>query len=539
MSTSELVRPPARATNVAAAWRLSADRPALSQALSVLASLRLTVALFALSIFLVFAGTLAQVDHGMWDVVNRSYFHVWFAHIEFQAFERLAQMFVKGADWNWSGGCFFPGGKLLGGLLLLNLLAAHAVRFKIAARGTRLAVGACIIAAGAVITALVIQSGMNDTIESELTPVFCSWIWHALRATLAGVALFGAYLLALRYGRSRPAEWWLLAAVDVPLVALAVWLFLNPHARLDDSGLRILWQLTKGLAAGVVLLVGCVLVFRGRAGIVLLHAGVALLMCSELWTGLWANEAQMSIFEGQSANYASDIRTTELAVIDRSNPDHDSVVVIPALLIESNVGATSRIEHADLPFNLQVHRWLGNSDVREARADEPNPATAGSGRRIVAEEARPETGVDAEATVDYPAAYVELFSKQGGKSLGTYLFAAGLIEQPVDALAHRELAAVVLALDLVGAAHLFRERHALREFVQLRLPAHQHVPRCRSIECAKAKRTHRTGSTAALAAQPVPAPLTQPSSATWTEGAACQWAARTRGPARARSAGAR
>ena len=37
--------------------------------LSVLASLKLTVVLFALLIFLIFTGTLAQVDHGSWDVV--------------------------------------------------------------------------------------------------------------------------------------------------------------------------------------------------------------------------------------------------------------------------------------------------------------------------------------------------------------------------------------------------------------------------------------------------------------------------------------
>ncbi len=431
MSTSGLAGSDTRVAE-ASEWRLGVESFSISKVVAALASLRLTVVLFALSIFLVFTGTLAQVDHGVWDVVNHSYFRVWFAHIQFQAFERLAQMFVPGANWGLTGGFYFPGGKLLGGLLLVNLIAAHSVRFKIAASGKRLAIGLAIIVAGAVITTLVIRSGMNDTIESELTPAFCDTLWQAMRAALAGVALFGAYLLVLRYGRSKPAEWWLLLAVDVPLVVVAVWLFLNPQARLDDSGLRILWQLAKGLAAGVVLLLGCALVFHRRAGIVLLHAGVALLMCSEMWTGLQANEAQMSIVEGQTTNYASDIRTTELAVVDRSNPDQDHVVVVPAGLMEGNVGAATRIEHADLPFTLQVHRWLGNSAVRAAKAGEPNPATAGSGLRTVADEARRETGVDTAAGVDFPAAYVELFSKENGTSLGTFLFAAELTEQPIE-----------------------------------------------------------------------------------------------------------
>jgi ABC-type transport system involved in cytochrome c biogenesis permease subunit len=405
----------------------------LTDALTVLASLRLTVVLFALTIFLVFAGTLAQVDHGVWDVVNHSYFRVWFAWIEFRALERLIQLFAKGTELNWHGGFPFPGGLLLGSLLMLNLIAAHAVRFKIAASGTRLYSGLALIAAGIIVTALAISSGMNDTIESELSPAFCDGLWQGLRAGLAAVALFGVYLLALRYGRSRPVEWWLLAAVVLPVAAMVVWLFLNPSWRLDDSGLRILWQLVKGLAAGIVLLVGCVLVFRQRAGVVLLHGGVALLMCSELWTGITANEAQMAIAEGQTANYARDIRTTELAFVDHSDPKTDRVVVVPASLLSRNVTTTSLIEDDRLPFNLKVLSWLDNSTLRAPKEGESNPATAGSGMQLVAEKLGVETGVDVKQSVDFPAAYIELYSKADGKSLGTYLFGPELSPQSVTA----------------------------------------------------------------------------------------------------------
>ena len=115
------------------------------------------------------------------------------------------------------------------------------------------------------------------------------------------------------------------------LAVLTVWLLANPDARLDDPGLRILWQLVKGTAAGIVLLVGCVMVFRKRAGIVLLHGGIALMMISELLTGIAAKESQMSIPEGGTVSYSDDIRTSELAVIDRSHADHDHVTVVPAV----------------------------------------------------------------------------------------------------------------------------------------------------------------------------------------------------------------
>src|SRR5262249_15413491 len=94
----------------------------LKKCLAVLASLRLTVVLFALSIVLVFCGTLAQIDAGIWSVVGQ-YFRSLYVWIPFQLFfPRRLQI---------SGGFPFPGGWLLGGLLLVNLLAAHAVRFRV------------------------------------------------------------------------------------------------------------------------------------------------------------------------------------------------------------------------------------------------------------------------------------------------------------------------------------------------------------------------------------------------------------------------
>ena len=50
-----------------------------------LASLRLTVTLFALSIFIILVGTLAQTQKNMWDV-RVEYFHTWWSWIELQVF---------------------------------------------------------------------------------------------------------------------------------------------------------------------------------------------------------------------------------------------------------------------------------------------------------------------------------------------------------------------------------------------------------------------------------------------------------------------
>ena len=55
------------------------------QILNGLASLKLTVTLFALSIFLILIGTLAQIDMGIWEVME-DYFTSWVAIVPFQVF---------------------------------------------------------------------------------------------------------------------------------------------------------------------------------------------------------------------------------------------------------------------------------------------------------------------------------------------------------------------------------------------------------------------------------------------------------------------
>jgi ABC-type transport system involved in cytochrome c biogenesis permease subunit len=98
--------------------------------LTPLASLRLTIALFVLSLMLVFLGTLAQIDSGIWTVL-KTYFRWYWVWVPFQLFVQFGQIFFGlPPDWRVPGSFPFPGGWTLGSLLLVNLLAAHAVRFK-------------------------------------------------------------------------------------------------------------------------------------------------------------------------------------------------------------------------------------------------------------------------------------------------------------------------------------------------------------------------------------------------------------------------
>ena len=87
----------------------------LRKFIDLLTSLKLTIVCLAAGMILIFAGTIAQVHLGIWEAQQR-YFQsivVWWP-----AESRGFQIPI------------FPGGHLIGGVLLVNLIAAHIKRFQ-------------------------------------------------------------------------------------------------------------------------------------------------------------------------------------------------------------------------------------------------------------------------------------------------------------------------------------------------------------------------------------------------------------------------
>ncbi len=87
----------------------------MSSLWKILTSLRLTIWLLGLSVALIFLGSIAQAPEGLWNAQVR-----WFKTL----------VVVRHAGDDWWVPPIFPGGHLLGGLLLINLLAAHFKRFQ-------------------------------------------------------------------------------------------------------------------------------------------------------------------------------------------------------------------------------------------------------------------------------------------------------------------------------------------------------------------------------------------------------------------------
>ena len=352
--------------------------PTIVGILRPIASLKIAVALFAMAIFLVLAGTMAQVHKDIWEVV-RDYFRTDVAWIEWRVF--FPKSFFMGTplegltDIEEGRGFPFPGGWLIGGAMTINLLAAHAIRFKVQAKGSRLVSGLAVIAIGAALTAGVILWGsMQSGKENQLLQ-----------------------------------EW---------------------------PSLRILWQLAQGLVAGSVMLAGCVMVFKRRAGVVLLHLGVLLMMYNELLVGVSAIEGQMSIREGDTVNYEHDIRAIELAVVDTSPKDHNQVTVVP--LTEEGVPTqfldpdenAEAIQHPKLPFSIEIEKYFKNSMPPRNRR---NPATRfdGAGRFVEITRARAGTGTDTGGEVDVSTVEAVLRNDKN-KKIGRYVFSQHLKPQSIQ-----------------------------------------------------------------------------------------------------------
>ena len=87
----------------------------LQSILSLFTSLKLTAICLGLATVLVFAGTLAQVDQGLYAAQAR-YFRSFFVYWG-----------PRGAGWEIP---VFPGGYLIGGVMLLSLIATAVDRFR-------------------------------------------------------------------------------------------------------------------------------------------------------------------------------------------------------------------------------------------------------------------------------------------------------------------------------------------------------------------------------------------------------------------------
>jgi hypothetical protein len=176
-----------------------------------------------------------------------------------------------------------------------------------------------------------------------------------------------------------------------------------------------------------------------KAGIQLVHGGLILLLLGELFTGLFQEEYQMRLDEGETKNYSESWRFNELAVVDVTQPDEEIVTAIP----EKRLADDEELQTAALPFRLVPRGYFPNASLAMREPPAPgvpsptsgvaNLATAGLGPRIAL---TPLPMTYKQDQRNLPAAYVEVLSPEG--SLGVFLVSTMLTEPERFSYAGRE-----------------------------------------------------------------------------------------------------
>jgi len=379
--------------------------------LKALGSLRLTVVLFALSLVIVMVGTLAQDEMNMLEVKQR-YFLSWIAPLHIDDF--FPQAFYR-HDTPIPGVLPIPGGAMIGMLLMVNLLAAKITRFKIHSKGLQAQAGWGLIAVGSLLAAVVISAGHSNDGLQGVPPISYQVLWAVVLASLTIITFFAAAASHRVSNATIKVIGYSLCFISASFILYCV----MTGFRVGDPGLRIVWQLTKGLGAGVVMLIGCLMVFGKQGGNVLLHLGVGLLMFGQFVFGDRQLEQRLTLVEGQSSNTLVNLDEIELAFL-RTDEERNEITVapIPSSLLISSKQTGELIQDSQLPVDVRVLEFFENSTLDDPTGS-GNLATKGVGLEVVANEASKSGGADSE--MNLASAYIELLEKETSQSLGVFL----------------------------------------------------------------------------------------------------------------------
>ncbi len=390
---------------------LTMFRTTVHAILAPLASLKLTVCLLSLAVFAIWVITLEQTRAGIGTVKNR-HFPDLFVHIPFQTFFPPA-WFAKLQ--NIPGGFYMPSGTLLLIMMIVNLLAAHLVRMRVSATGGRLGLGIVGLVIGLVFTWAVIY--FDPGLSTQATSKFYRGMWYLMQVGLLGLVV-GSITAIVTLGSNRRIEQVVLATFAFLSMCVLIFVFvMGDKAFISDSAMRILWQLLQATVAALLLLAGCIMVFKRKGGMVLIHFGIGMLMFNELYVTMTNVEQRMSLNEGQSSSTTMDIRNTELMVMHENAEGKHEIVTLP----RDKFLKEQTVSHRSLPFNIECLEYFPNSDLKNVVPGSENPATHGIGLFNYPQELAVSDGVSSNQSTDVASGYFRFISKEGDKPLGIYM----------------------------------------------------------------------------------------------------------------------
>ena len=390
-------------------------------------SLRLTVACLLAALVLVFVGTLAQVDQGLYDA-QKKYFRSYFLVPESIGGAGWAQIRVGSSqcmppeNWNEIEGSQFS---------LIDFEAEH--------DGQRAAISVTKLAknAGGVsnnVNRWRGQLGLGEIAEPKLEPfavdgnagwfVEMSGTRDGKPATTLGVIHTITY-------RTLPETWFYKITGDSAAVMKERDAF-REYVRSARYPVMFKFPFVGGYLLGITLLVNLLAAHfqrftfsRKKIGIFMTHAGLVFMLLGQLVTDKFQVESNLRLEEGQTKGYSISSNECELVIIDKSQPDTDTVAAIPVEALSKS--KTHRA--GSLPFEVTVLDFYKNSDLVQLGQGQPNKATRGKGLELATIDKESVTSLE---EVNFPGAYIRLRSTDGA-ALGEWMVSAlfGALRQPI------------------------------------------------------------------------------------------------------------
>lgn len=288
-------------------------------------------------------------------------------------------------------------------------------------------------------------------------------VLHALASIRLTVVLLAAAMVLIFFGTLAQAELGVWAVIDgyfrgsfVPIdVALAL-------PGLERGRVLIPWPAGGLLSALLIvnLLAAHAVRFRPtarRAGVLLVHAGLVVLLTGDLVAGALTREGVVRLDEGRRASAVSDLRDVELMLGDSLTAGER---------VRAAAASGDLLDVIGSELRLRIDRWMDNAGLLPIdQADGPGSegrtslATHGLGIELVADLRASARGID-DAFADTPAAYVTVLGASGDE-LGTWLLSPAIATPQTAVIGGRRLDLSLrfvehelpFAVELVEASH--------------------------------------------------------------------------------------
>lgn len=405
--------------------------PLLKQFVQFWCSLRLTVTCLIGAMVLVFVGTLAQVDQGLYDA-QKKYFRSYFLVPESIGGAGWAQIRVGSSQWiqpeHWNE---IEGSQFS----LMDFEAVH--------DGQRAAISVTKLAKNAGgelanVNRWRKQIGLEEIELAQLEKTKQPFAvdgnpgtFVELKGTRDGKPATTLGVIHTITYRTLPETWFYKITGDTAAVEKEKDAF-RDYVRSARYPVMFKFPFVGGYLLGITLLVNLLAAHfqrfkfsRKKIGIFMTHAGLIFMLLGQLVTDKFQVESNLRLEEGQTKGYSISGNECELVIIDKSKPNTDTVAAIPAEVISKN----KIYQAGSLPFEVTVLDYFTNSDLSQLGQEQPNKATHGKGLELAAIDKESVTSLE---EVNFPAAYIQLQSTDGIE-LGTWMISAlfGALRQPI------------------------------------------------------------------------------------------------------------